>query len=68
MRPLLALLTITLFALPAQAQPRETKGSVSAVGGMGTTYDDESSLGGDPDASKQHGSILISCPPDLLSS
>ena len=45
MRPLLAALTLVLFASSAHAQTLEPRGSFSAIGGSGTTYDDESSLG-----------------------
>ena len=43
MRPLLFVLAICLFAPPAQAQ--SSRGSISAIGGFGKTYDDEGSLG-----------------------
>lgn len=45
MRPLLAALTLVLFASSAHAQTLEPHGSFSAIGGSGTTYDDESGLG-----------------------
>lgn len=46
MRPLLAALTVVLFASSAHAQTLESRASFSAIGGSARTYDDESSLGG----------------------
>jgi hypothetical protein len=45
MRPLLVTLTLVLVAAPAHAQTVNSRSSFSAIGGSGTTYDDEGSLG-----------------------
>jgi hypothetical protein len=38
-------LFLSVAAVPLYAQSRESRGTVSAVGGIGTTWDDEGSLG-----------------------
>jgi len=46
MQKAFVILAFLLAAGPSYAQPPESRGSVSAVGGLGKTLDDEGSLGG----------------------